>query len=158
MSITCLPASHTRQQRTQGGYTLLEVLVAALLLTTGLIGLATMQVNGTRLNNSSYLRSQATILAYDIVDRMRANIVDARAGAYDIAVGAATPAAGADVPSIDLFQWRTAIEYNLPGGTAGVVRLPGAAPDVPSRFQITVRWVDDRNVGNTVDFTITTDI
>lgn len=55
------------------GFTLLEVLVAVVVLSIGLLGLASLQVNGLRFNHSAYLRSQATALAYELADRMRAN-------------------------------------------------------------------------------------
>ncbi|MEO0574911.1 MAG: type IV pilus modification protein PilV [Pseudomonadota bacterium] len=147
-----------RRQCRQTGYTLLEVLVAAVLLTTGLIGLASMQVNGTRLNNSAYLRSQATILAYDIVDRMRANIPAARAGSYDLALADATPTATTSVPDIDLGQWRTAVAYNLPAGSSSVARVAGISPDDPSQFTVTVQWNDGRDPADVVNFTITTNL
>lgn len=146
-----------RRQR-QSGYTLLEVLVAAVLLTTGLIGLASMQVNGTRLNNSAYLRSQATILAYDIVDRMRANIPAARAGNYDLALTDATPTTVATVPNVDLGQWRTAVAYNLPAGNSSVTRVAGASADDPSQFTVVVQWNDGRAPADVVNFTITTNL
>lgn len=55
------------------GFTLLEVLVAVVVLSIGLLGLASLQVNGLRFSHSAYLRSQATALAYELADRMRAN-------------------------------------------------------------------------------------
>lgn len=67
------------------GFTLVEVLVAVLVLAIGLLGLALLQTSGLRLNTNSYSRSQATLLAYDIIDRMRANAPGFRAGNYDIA-------------------------------------------------------------------------
>lgn len=64
------------------GFTLIEILIALLVLSLGLIGLAMLQATGLRFNNDSYMRSQATILAYDIIDRMRANKAAADAGDY----------------------------------------------------------------------------
>lgn len=55
------------------GFTLLEVLIALLVFSIGLIGLAGMQVAGLKLGHDSALRSSAIILAGDIADRMRAN-------------------------------------------------------------------------------------
>ena len=63
------------------GFTLLEVLVALVILSIGLLGLAGLQAASLRYNHSSYLRSQATLIAYDIVDRMRANRQEALNGA-----------------------------------------------------------------------------
>jgi type IV pilus assembly protein PilV len=63
----------TTSMKCNRGFTLLEVLVAVLVLSIGLLGLAGLQAASLRNNHSGYLRSQATILAYDYIDRMRAN-------------------------------------------------------------------------------------
>ena len=57
----------------QAGFTLTEVLIAMLVLAIGLLGLAALQAYGIRFNTDSYIRSQATNLAYDLMDRIRAN-------------------------------------------------------------------------------------
>ena len=56
------------------GFSLLEVLVALVILSVGLLGLARMQSTGLRQNNSAYFHSQATTLAYAILDRIRVNL------------------------------------------------------------------------------------
>jgi type IV pilus assembly protein PilV len=55
----------------QQGFTLLEVLVTVIIVAIGLLGVAGLQVAGMRSNHSAYLRTQASIAAYDLVDRMR---------------------------------------------------------------------------------------
>ena len=55
------------------GFTLIEVLIAMLVLAVSLLGLAGLQATSLRNNQSAYNRSQATQLAYDLADRMRAN-------------------------------------------------------------------------------------
>lgn len=55
------------------GFSLIEVLVALLVLSIGLLGLAALQTTGLTLNHESYGRTQAVLQAYDIIDRMRAN-------------------------------------------------------------------------------------
>ena len=149
------PQTRRRRQR---GYTLLEILVAAVLLTGGLIGLASMQANGTRLNNSAYLRTQASILAYDIADRMRANRAAAVANNYDIALTDATPGAASSVANIDLIQWRGQLGYYLPVGNGAIETDAGANADAPLRATITVEWNDSRDPATLTQFTITTDI
>ena len=66
------------------GFTLIEILLAVVVLSGGLLGLAGLQLTGLKSNHSAYLRSQATILTLDIADRMRANRISAITGAYDI--------------------------------------------------------------------------
>lgn len=148
---------HARRRR-ERGYTLLEILVAAVVLTGGLIGLASMQANGTRLNNSAYLRTQASILAYDIADRMRANRAAVVANNYDIALADAAPGAASSVANIDLIQWRAALDYYLPAGTGAVETDAGATADAPLRATITVQWNDGRTAADVIQFQVTTDI
>ena len=62
------------QSSQQSGFSLLEVLIAVVITSIGLLGLAAMQATGLRNNHSAYHRSQATVLAYDIADRMRSNM------------------------------------------------------------------------------------
>lgn len=63
------------------GFTLLEVLVAVVVFSIGLLGLASLQVMGLRLNNDSLLRTVAAIQANDMADRMRANVTATTLGA-----------------------------------------------------------------------------
>ena len=58
---------------THRGFTLLEVLVALLLFSLGLIGLAGLLTVSVKTNQSAYLRTQATFLAQAMADRMHAN-------------------------------------------------------------------------------------
>lgn len=55
------------------GFTLVEILITVVVLSIGLLGLAGLQISGLRANMSSEARSKATLLANDIIERMRAN-------------------------------------------------------------------------------------
>jgi type IV pilus assembly protein PilV len=66
----------TPRQHKISGFTLIEVLIAMLILSVGLLGLAGFQASSARNNTSAYNRSQATQLAYDLADRIRANAAD----------------------------------------------------------------------------------
>lgn len=70
-----------RSPRAHGaGFSLVEVLVAVLVLSVGLLGLAALQIAGVRANDSARLRTQATLAAYDLADRLRADPVSLFAG------------------------------------------------------------------------------
>jgi len=82
----------------QKGFTLIEVLVTIVVVSIGLLGLAGLQINGLRANMSSETRSKATLLASDIVERMRANLTGVDANAYsNIIVNAANCAVPASL-------------------------------------------------------------
>lgn len=126
----------------QKGFSLLEVLVAIVVLSVGLLGLAGLQVVGLQSNYSSYLRSQASILSYDIADAMRANRTAALSGSYVIAL-ADTPA-GTSVAATDLIAWRANLAAALPSGTGAIARPVATA----NRFTITLQWNDSRAGGS----------
>jgi type IV pilus assembly protein PilV len=138
------------------GFTLLEVLVAMVVLSIGLLGLSGLQTSSLRNNHSAFLRSQATVATNSIIDRMRANRDSAAAGDYDI-VYTATPTAStcssgcstADVAEKDLTLWRAYIG-RLPGGQGQIqvstVTISGVAYETA---EIKVRWLDARDQAGT---------
>ena len=127
------------------GFSLIEVLIALLVLAIGLLGLAALQAQGLRFNHDAYVRTQATNLAYDIVERMRASRTNF------IAYTAADPALDCDpteaTADMDLSCWYDALAATLPGG-GGVI----AANATANFFDVTVRWIDrtPRDFGGTV--------
>jgi type IV pilus assembly protein PilV len=64
------------------GFSLLEVLIAVVILSVALLGLAGLQLSSLQMNTNSYFRTQATIAAYDIIDRMRVNSTGTNANLY----------------------------------------------------------------------------
>lgn len=139
-----------RRTTKQRGFTLLEVLITLLILSIGLLGLAGLQLTSLKLNDSAERRSQATILAYDILDRMRANRAAAETGAYNITTATAPSAAScvgatADcgptaMKNYDLYEWRQALAQRLPGGT-GEISTNGASPPTVT---IKVQWIEEK--------------
>ena len=63
----------TLNRKQESGFTLLEVLVALVILAVGLLGLAGMQMSGLKNTNDSKYRTTAATLARDLADRMHAN-------------------------------------------------------------------------------------
>ncbi len=135
------------------GFTFIEVMIAMLVLSIGLLGLAGLQLTGLRYNQSGYLRAQANILAYDIIDRMRANPTEASAGTYANISGSSTsnPYDGDCMSSDDgctavqlvdgdAFEWIQNITAQLPSGTGQIVRDGGIDT-------ITVGWTEMTNDG-----------
>lgn len=68
-----IPIKDSKKLKVHNGFTLIEVLIAVVILSIGLLGMAGIQVQGLRGTTSSTLRSQATILANDIAERVRVN-------------------------------------------------------------------------------------
>ena len=138
------------------GFTLIEVLIAVLVLAVGLLGLAGLQATSLKNTQSAYNRSQATELAYDMADRIRANIVEANklaaspyitisptaAAAQSDCKAVSTTCTTADMAQNDLFEWNTNVTV-LPGG-AGTIAVVAAT----RTFTITISWTENRDDNN----------
>ena len=130
------------------GFTLLEILVALLILSIGLLGLASLQVTALRANSNALFRTQATNLSYMIVDNMRANIQDARNGRYNIGLEPmpacqASTTGPIDVSSFtiaeqDTYSWRNTIACTLPDSTGSIATAN--TPTGNTVVTITIRW------------------
>jgi type IV pilus assembly protein PilV len=127
---------HLVQRRASRGFTLIEALVALIVLSIGLLGVAGMQIAGLRANQSAASRTQASYLADDIIDRMRANNTNARSGAYNIAMGATV--AGATTAALDVQAWVAEL-LSLPSGKGQIQVDP-----VTNIATVTIQWFDTR--------------
>ena len=136
------------------GFTLIEVLIAMLVLAVGLLGLAGLQAASLKNNQSAYNRSQAIQLAYDLADRMRANVTGA-ATYTAILPSAATAKANcltitgcsvADMAENDLFEWNNTLSTVLPSSTGTITVATDASTNPPTTiFTITITWDDNRD-------------
>jgi type IV pilus assembly protein PilV len=128
-------------RKAQRGTTLIETMVALLVLSVGLLGVAALQLTSLRNNRGAHLRSQAQVMAYDIADRMRANRNVALTNGYNIALGA-TPSASDPLALLDLQRWRESVSTTLPAGDGSVAIVGGTNVVV-----ITIRWADTTTGG-----------
>ncbi len=129
--------------RLERGFSLIEVLVALVVLSVGLLGLAALQSTAAQFNTGAYTRTQATILAYDMADRIRANRAAALAGAYTSTYPGVPSACNAviaagTVAQEDLAAWRRALACALPSGNGAIACDCGAGR--PQILTISVRW------------------
>ena len=136
------------------GFTLLEVLIALLVLSIGLLGLAALQTVGLRSNQMATMRTTAVQAAYDITDRMRANpegLTEANKF-YVLATGAKPSSAkdcddevctSQELATFDLVQWRAQLT-TLPDGTGSITQaVDGITGQVT--HSITVFWNEERD-------------
>ena len=142
----------------QSGMTLIEILVTVLVLAVGLLGMASLTVGSLKNNQGAFLRTQATVLAYDMADRMKSNAAEAIASSYDNQTTSdahadpgcmAAGCTGAQRVNADLFFWKQQIEgangnmAMLPGGVGTIVG-GGGATTAGNIFTITITWSEDR--------------
>ena len=145
----------------QKGFSLLEVLIATVIMAVGILGVAGLQVVSLQQNRSSLLRAEALLIGGDIIDRMRANpdqsyatvnFTDAPASSARNCVAlTCTPA---QMAGYDVAQWKCLINpldedsdpysicqafgisgATLPGGEGEITEALGA-------YTVKVRWID----------------
>lgn len=126
-------------RRRQQGTSLLEVLISLVILSLGLLGYAGLQSATIKNNHNAYLRTQATSLAYNVLDRMRANRMNL--GGYVMNYGG-TPSAA------DAKAWKTELEATLPDGKAKIARDAAT-----SEVVVTIKWYDSVNSADSHEFT-----
>ena len=156
-----LNLSRTRGFARSGGTSLLEVMIALVILATGFIGLAGLQSIALTNNHSAYLRSQAVIQAHDMSDRMYANVVGVQAGNYNAISGiassppacltaaapgttalAAVTCTPAQIAQFDGWEWNSQNANVLPSGQGTV-----SGPDGSGVYVITVNWLEQETDG-----------
>lgn len=148
------------ESKRAAGFSLIEVLVALVILSVGTLGIAAMMAVSVRSKNSAYSRAQANDLAYTILDRMRANRATAIQHGYDIALGArpVSPPPGncigieadcrpTEIADLDLTQWKSDLAIILPSGD-GSIRTVGQ--NQMTEVTITILW-NDRGAGQAAD-------
>jgi type IV pilus assembly protein PilV len=138
------------------GFTLVEVLVAMLVLAVGLLGIARLSFSAVQANSSAFMRSQSSALMQEIIDNMHANRNQAVNNlAYQIAFGA-FPAAPAnncslittcldsDIALYDLYIWKQRLAAALPGGDGQVILALTPLPNGDNGVlaTVTVQWND----------------
>lgn len=138
------------------GFSLIEVLVALVVLSIGLLGIAALQVDSVRNGQSALQRTRAVNFAVDMADRIRAN-----PGAdYDVGAGPAGPEpapacaddVGGEAPGDcdvqqmadhDIWAWRASLASDAAGGLPeGIGRIDRDTATDPDSWVITVQWTD----------------
>lgn len=152
MRVNSSPFSSLPRQQVNKGFTLIEVLVAFIILTVGLLGTVALQTNAKQASYDANQRSAALALANDIMERIRAN------DTADIVVNYSktfsyenTPVSksclnircsSSDIAEYDLSQWQKALRVADNTGTLanGTVCIRPTADDNGVFLRVVVAW------------------
>lgn len=153
--------------RRQLGVTLIEVLVAAVVLAVGLLGLAALLGSAMQSNQHANARTQAVFLASDMMDRVRANSVNR--GDYlptDLAPDQCDSSWSFDddqsVATNDLAEWANQLACYLPAGRGQINNITDAVGN--DILQVIITWtaidedVDDDDDQQTESITLRSEI
>lgn len=131
------------------GVGLIEVLVTVLLLATSLLAIATLQTRSLQYSQSAYLRSQANILAYDIIDLMRVNRDEVKK--YSLSFGDDAPTGGS-LADADMSRWLTQVQAVLPDSEAAIACADHAAGNVAVvKCTVSLRWTEKTLFGDVAE-------
>lgn len=129
-------------KRRQHGSSMIEVLVTMVIIAIGLLGQAALTVQSSKASNAAFMRTQATLLASDIIERLRLNRQLAVEGEFSIGFAAlgADPSdnvsAGTTIEKVELRDWKTNIEQALTSGD-GKILVEGGG-----NVTIEIRWCE----------------
>jgi type IV pilus assembly protein PilV len=131
-------------RKTNSGFTLLEVMVAVLVLAFGLLGFALLQTMSVRFTQSANYRTKATNLAADMLDQMRSNRLLAAQYAVNGSFAASATGTNCDQPVDDVAiaeataHWQCQVRNSLGEDSSAVVTFANGVATV------TLRWGDQR--------------
>jgi len=151
--ITSFTTQQPSQRRKISGFTLIEVLIALIILSVGMLGIAGLYVHSMQAGRTSILRHNAVTLVGDIADRIRANPragpVYALGGANNNCVDGGINCTLGQMAANDIFLWDQQAANTLPNGAVNIVFDNGV---VPPTYQITVAWTEP---GENLNYSIT---
>jgi type IV pilus assembly protein PilV len=133
--------NHKGNSTAQRGFSLVEVLIALIIMSVGMLGIAGLYVQSMQAGRTSMFRHHAVTLAGDVADRIRANprggVAYAGAGADNNCVDGGVDCNEAEMAANDILLWQAQAAESIPNGAIAVAY--NNAVDPPT-YTITVTW------------------
>ncbi|MDB9751707.1 type IV pilus modification protein PilV [Gammaproteobacteria bacterium] len=151
--------NYIKYKKRNKGFTLIEVLIAMLILAIGVLGVAGLQFKALRFNHDAYLRTQISILASDIMDQIRLNQNDSNAYISNHTaptVPGACVITNAITAANDLNCWYAQInEIMPPGSTANIQQINVTNSGISNaQYNITLSWTDREGTLRNISYTL----
>lgn len=130
-------------------FSLVEVLIALFVLSTGLLALASLQIKSLQTSHQAYLLSQAILQAHDIAERMKSNPafnyknISNISRKPDCHLRVCLPV---EIAQYDAYEWQQNIKSLLPEGTGTI------SENATNRFNIKVNWLNKADPQNNHSF------
>ncbi len=143
-----------RSVHAANGFSLLEILVAMIIIAIGALGIAGLQASALKFSKNSESRALAVQLSNDLLERLRVNDAGLQGGEYASLASmsgatcstSVTPAVNVGA-STDIAFWKNALACSLPEGKGQMQYIPATLPTDPARVEITVQWDESRLKG-----------
>lgn len=145
--------SSINQYTKHTGFTLVEVMIALVVMAIGMLGLASIQAVSLQNNQTAYMRTIAMQSAYNITDLIRTSklsdgSVDSTFDAVTSALPNSAPTScivdnnttncsASDMAASDIYQWKVSLKDSLPSGRGTIANASGV-------YTITIMWDEDR--------------
>ena len=126
-------------------FSLVEVLIALLVLSTGLLALANLQIKSLQTSHQAYLLTQATLQAHDMAERMKSNIaysyknISNVSSKPDCHLRSCFPE---EIAQYDIYEWQQNIKSLLPEGTGTITK------STANSFSIKINWLNKADPQN----------
>ena len=145
-----MPASNSPRRGPMRGFSLIEVMIAVLVLAIGMLGVAAMQATSLRNTQSAFETNQGVLHTYTVLDSMRANREVAIISGYNLTsytcnppARVDTPVSAADLAANDLNDWIVSLRANLGPSACGRIVCNSQL------CTVSVRWSDSGDVRGT---------
>ncbi|WP_374604458.1 type IV pilus modification protein PilV [Arenimonas sp.] len=137
------------KRKFQLGASLIEVMVAILVMAIGMLGIAALQAVSLRNTQGSAERTNAIIQSYSMLDTMRANREQARAGNYDENWLCEAPDDAGRI-SGEIGNWIEQMQATVSPTACGQIDCGTV------ECTVEVRWNDELATGGEEEYVITT--
>ena len=139
-----MKAMPNRKTAREHGFSLIEVLIALIIMSVGMLGIAGLYVHSMQAGRTSLFRHQAVNLAGDIADRIRANptagaAYTAVSGTNHNCVNGNVDCTPTEMAENDILIWEAQATDTLPGASVGIVFNSAVTPNT---YQIQVAWTE----------------